>query len=98
MVVKQLCIGGRSSTTLQGAPCSFTSVMAPAHKLRKTATAAVAAPEPALAGLQIFDASRLSEAVLRKATARPRIDFASVLDTVSIGNVYLMLTKGSFQS
>lgn len=63
-------------------PVVLMSATAPAKKLRMAASAAVATPEQTASSLKVLDAAQLTPAELQRATARPRIDFASVLNTV----------------
>ncbi len=50
---------------------------------RQTMTSCAVAAEPAT--LKIYKASSMTDAQLREATARPRVDFSSILGVVRIG-------------
>ena len=56
--------------------------ISPSERMTVQAVAAPAPPKPAVVPMRVVTASDLSAPQLRELTARPRIDFASVLDTV----------------
>lgn len=57
-------------------------VMRPPRKAREAVSAATAAPPAAAPTLKTLDASQSSIRQLKELTARPRIDFSSILGTV----------------